>query len=136
MKWMLGHKPLLLFVLVFSLTLLATACSGDKQKSPAAKAVEDYWQAMVSQNSEAISALSCPDWESQAIMELDSFQAVKARVDGMNCAESGKEGSDVLVKCQGKIIATYGDEDQELSLDARAVLVRQDGGEWLVCGYR
>jgi hypothetical protein len=54
----------------------------------------------------------------------------------MTCAESGKEGQDVLVSCQGKIIATYNGEDQELALDARAVLVRQDGGEWLVCGYR
>jgi hypothetical protein len=123
-------------ILALSLALLAAACSGAAQKSPAAKAVENYWQAMVAQNAETLSQLSCPDWEAQAIMELDSFQAVTARVEGMTCAESGKDGSDVLVTCQGKIIATYNGEDQELPLDARAVLVRQDGGEWLVCGYR
>jgi hypothetical protein len=125
-----------ILALALALAALSAACSGGGQKSPAAKAVEDYWQAMVAQNAEALSQLSCPDWEPQAIMELDSFQAVEARVEGMTCAESGKEGQDVLVSCQGKIIATYNGEDQELALDARAVLVRQDGGEWLVCGYR
>ena len=119
--------------LALSLFLTLAACSS---KSPAAQAVEDYWQAMVTQNSDLISQLSCAEWEEQAVMEVDSFQAVKARLEGMACAESGKEGEDVLVSCQGKIVATYNDEDRELALDARQVLVRPAGGEWLVCGYR
>jgi hypothetical protein len=123
-------------VLILTLALLAAACSGGAQKSPAAQAVEDYWRAMVAQNSDALSKLSCSDWEPQAIMELDSFQAVKASLENMSCAESGEEGSDVLVTCQGKIVATYNNENQELPLDKRSVLVRQVGGEWLVCGYR
>ena len=119
--------------IVLSLFLFLAACTG---KDPAAQAVEDYWQAMVAQNIESLSQLSCPDWESQAIMELDSFQAVEARLEGMICSESGQEGEDTIVSCQGKIIATYNDEDQELALNARDVIVRQVGGEWLICGYR
>jgi hypothetical protein len=40
------------------------------------------------------------------------------------------------VLCNGKIIATYDTEDQELDLSVRTYQVVEEGGEWLVCGVR
>lgn len=69
-------------------------------------------------------------------MELDSFQAVKTHLDGLACLTTGADGSTMLVTCNGKIVATYDNEDQELDLSVRTYHVVQEGGEYLVCGYR
>jgi hypothetical protein len=115
--------------------LLFSACGG-KSGDPAAKAVENYLTALVNKDSTRLSALSCADWESSAMLELDSLQAVKTRLEGMTCSTSGTDGSTSQVDCQGKILATYNGEDQALDLSARAYQVVQQGGEYLVCGYK
>lgn len=126
----------LLFALL-ALVLLLTACSSSTGGDAGApKAVEDYLSALVSQDSDRISTLSCADWEETALLELDSFQGVTARVDSPACAQSGTEGDSTLVTCQGKIIATYNNEDQELPLNTRVFKVVEEGGDWLVCGYQ
>ena len=38
--------------------------------------------------------------------------------------------------CNGNIVATYNNEDQQLDLSVRTYQVVQEGGEWLVCGTR
>ncbi len=123
---------------------LLAACSGPgssgatqtPSKAPAAKAVEDYLQGIVSKDVNKVSTLSCKDWEQQAIQELDSFQAVKAALSGVTCAQSGTDGSAALVKCTGKIVITYDNENQELDLSARTFRVTPSGGDWLVCGQQ
>ncbi len=123
---------------------LLEACSGPgssgvtqtPSKAPAAKAVEDYLQGIVSKDVNKVSTLSCKDWEQQAIQELDSLQAVKAALSGVACAQSGTDGSTALVKCTGKIVITYDNENQELDLSLRTYRVTQSGGDWLVCGYQ
>jgi hypothetical protein len=65
---------------------------------------------------------------------LDTFQAVAARLDGLSCARTGSDGDTALVTCKGKLIATYGNEDQELDLSTRTYRVIEQGGDWLVCG--
>jgi len=114
--------------------LLVSACG--KAKDPAVKAVQDYLAALVSKDGNSISALSCADWESNARLELDSLQAVTTRLENLSCATSGKDGATTLVSCQGKIIATYNNEDQQLDLSVRVYQVVQQGGEYLVCGYK
>ena len=79
---------------------------------------------------------TCGEWEEDALLELDSFQAVTARLDGLACEQTGTDGETALVLCKGKIIATYNEEDQELDLSVRTYQVVQEGGEWLVCGTR
>ena len=122
-------------ILVCLFTLAISAC-GSKGSDPAAKAVENYLNALVTKDSTQLSALSCADWESSALMELDSLQAVTARLDGVTCKTTGKNGSTSDVNCQGSIKATYNNEDQTLDLSVRTYQVTQEGGNYLVCGYK
>jgi hypothetical protein len=116
------------------IALLLSACG--KAVNPAAKAVEDYLTALVNKNSSALSALSCASWESNALLELDSLQAVTTRLENLSCTAAGTDGTTTQVNCQGKIIATYNNEDQQLDLSVRTYQVVQQGGEYLVCGYK
>lgn len=116
-------------------TLMLTACASGNDNAPA-KAVEDYLNALVAKDADRLSTLSCGEWEDDALLELDSFQAVTARLEGLACEQTGTDGDTALVLCNGKIIATYDTEDQELDLSVRTYQVVQEGGEWLVCGVR
>lgn len=125
-----------LTVLVIILTtLVLTACASGNDNAPV-KAVEDYLNALVTKDADRLSTLSCGDWEDDALLELDSFQAVTARLEDVSCEQTGTDGDTALVLCNGKIIATYDTEDQELDLSVRTYQVVQEGGEWLVCGVR
>lgn len=118
------------------LVVLLSACGSAASSDPAARAVETYLEMLVSKDSSRLASLSCATWESTAIMELDSLQAVKTRLDGLACLTTGADGGTTLVTCNGKIVATYDTEDQELDLSVRTYHVVQEGGEYLVCGYR
>lgn len=124
--------------LIPSMSLLAAivlaACSSNSDAP--ARAVEEYLNTLVAKDADRLPSLVCGDWEDDALIELDSFQAVEARLDGMACQQTGSEGEIALVDCTGSIIATYNDEDQELDLSVRTYQVIQEGGDWLVCGTR
>jgi hypothetical protein len=122
------------FAIIITLSSL-TACASNNSDAPV-KAVEDYLNALVAKDANRLSTLSCGEWESDALLELDSFQAVDTRLEGLACEQTGTDGNTVLVLCNGKIIATYDTEDQELDLSVRTYQVVQEGGEWLVCGVR
>lgn len=124
----------LVMFMIFA-TLLLSACAASNDNAPA-QAVEDYLTALVAKDSNRLATLSCGEWEEDALLELDSFQAVTARLDGLACEQTGTDGDTALVLCSGKIIATYNEEDQELDLSVRTYQVVQEGGEWLVCGTR
>ena len=125
----------LTLILTLALGVLA-GCSSAPKQDPAAAAVEAYLNALIGKDAAKLSALSCADWEPQATLELDSFQAVTARLDGLACTKSGDENGAALVTCAGKIVATYNNEDQDLDLAERTYLVKQEGGDWRVCGYK
>ncbi|MEN4012971.1 MAG: hypothetical protein AB1453_00260 [Chloroflexota bacterium] len=120
-------------LLLFSLALAGCAAGG---KDGAAAAVEDYLTAMVSKDGDHLAALSCAEWETQAILDMDSFEAVAPRLEGVSCAESGSDGDRTLVTCAGRIITTYDNEETELELSRWTYEVVQQGGDWLVCGYK
>ena len=128
-------RKLFLILILVILANLLSACATKKDDAPA-KAVEDYLNALVAKDSDRLTTLSCSDWEDDALLELDSFQAVTTKLDGLACSQTGTDGDTALVLCKGKIIATYNNEDQELDLSARTYQVVQEGGEWLVCGVR
>ena len=69
-------------------------------------------------------------------MEMDSFQAVEASLVDLSCESSETVDDTTLVVCQGKIVATYNEEQQELDLSLRTYQMIQEGSEWRVCGYR
>jgi hypothetical protein len=129
------RKLALLVILLGMLALLLCACSG-KPADPASKAAENYLNALVSKDSTKLSALSCASWEQDALLELDSLQAVKTRLEGVSCKTSAESGGTSQVKCQGSIMATYNGEDQALDISARTYQVVQQGGDYLVCGYK
>ncbi|HJS17899.1 MAG TPA: hypothetical protein VJ785_04075 [Anaerolineales bacterium] len=129
------RKLFLTLSIVMIVNLLLAACSGSNSDAPA-KAVEDYLNALVAKDADRLPTLVCADWEEDALIELDSFQAVTPRLEGMACQQSGTDGDTALVDCSGSIIATYNDEDQELDLSVRTYQVVQEGGNWLVCGTR
>ncbi len=120
--------------LLCALSLLVSACA--KASDKAAVTVETYLQALAAKNSDRIAALSCADWEPMARMEVDSFQAVEIRLEGLACEEIARQDNEALVQCAGKIIATYNNEDQEIDLSLRTYRVVEQDGEYLVCGYQ
>jgi hypothetical protein len=115
--------------------VFTAGCSSPKS-SGAAKAIESYLNAVVARNVDQATALACKEYADSAQTDVDSFAAVTPRLEGLACQESGQDGSATLVTCKGKIIATYNNEDQEISLEGRTYKVVQQGGEWLMCGYK
>ena len=120
-------------IFVFA-TALLSACG--TSKDPAARAVEDYLAALSDKDANTLTVLSCADWEASALLEFDSMQAVETRLEGLSCEPGGMDGDTHLVQCQGKLLATYNGEDQVFDLSARTYQVVQQGGDYLVCGYR
>jgi hypothetical protein len=129
------RKILFILLVAVMANLILTACSPSNDDA-AAKAVEDYLNALVAKDADRLPTLVCGDWEEDALIELDSFQAVTARLDNVACSQTGTDGDSTLVNCTGSIIATYNDEDQQLDLSVRTYQVVQQDGDWLVCGTR
>lgn len=132
------HKINKEIMIIGSLVIvLLAACSGPaSDNSSPSKVVEAYLTALVNKDNSSLSTLSCSDWEANALMELDSLQAVEVRLDGLTCNDAGTSGEFPLVNCQGNIIATYNGEDQNIDLSTRNYLVVNQDGEFLVCGYQ
>ena len=128
------RKILLILFIVLTANLLLVACASSADAP--AKAVENYLNALVEKDADRLSTLVCGAWEEDALIELDSFQAVTARLEDAACTQTGTDGDTALVHCTGKIILSYDNEDQELDLSVRTYQVTQEGSDWLVCGVR
>ena len=116
-----------------AVSLALAGCSG--AKSGAVGAVQAYYQAILSQNAAQLKSVTCPDFQATAQTELDSFQGVKTELQGFSCKETGQQGAATLVKCDGKIVATYGSDKMDFPLADRVHQVQNQGGVWKVCGY-
>lgn len=127
-------SSLLLLILICSAFALI-ACGTGTGDAPV-NAVENYLNALVTKDADQLAALSCGAWEEDALLALDSFQAVTPRLEGLACEQTATDGDTALVLCNGSIIATYNEEDQELDLSVYTYEVVEEGGEWLVCGTR
>lgn len=123
------------FLIAVLLLILVLFAGCDGQKDPAGAAVETYLQAIVEADEEKIATASCAEWEETARGEVASFAGVKARLEGLACTARSSDNASAIVDCQGKIIATYNNEDSDFPLEGRAYQVVQQGGEWVVCGY-
>ena len=119
-----------------TLVLLMTTLVGCQAAGSPSDVVEDYLQAVVDGDWTRAVNLSCAAWEEGARTEANSFESVEAWLEGVSCSASGEEADTQLVACQGVIMATYGDEDQELPLKDRVYRVVLEGGEWRMCGYQ
>ena len=121
-----------LFILLLA-NILLTACASSASDAPA-KAVEDYLNALVAKDAGRLPTLVCGDWEEDALIELDSLQAVNARLENAACSQTGTDGNFALVDCAGSIVLTYNNEDQNLDLSLVTYQVVEESGAWLVCG--
>jgi len=115
------------------LTIL-TACSS--RNTQPEQAVEAYLNAIVDAKIDKITTISCAEWEEDAWLELDSFQGVEVFLVDMQCTQSGSDGDIALVTCSGHFLTSYDSEAMEIDLSSREYELVQQGGEWLVCGYR
>lgn len=127
------RKPILILALTLTAILLA-ACASNTDAP--AQAVQNYLNALVDKEADKLPSLVCGEWEEDALIELDSFQAVTARLEDVSCSQTGTDGETALVLCTGNIVATYNNEDQKLDLSTRTYQVIEQGGDWLVCGTR
>jgi hypothetical protein len=114
--------------------LFLTAC-GSTSAGPE-KAVETYFNAINEKDSTRLSTISCADYEAQAQMEMDAFQAVTTTLEGLSCKQTGTDGDVTLIECQGKIVASYNGEPQDFDLSGTVYRVKKSGDEWLVCGVQ
>ncbi|HSL27684.1 MAG TPA: hypothetical protein VK900_00680 [Anaerolineales bacterium] len=129
------HKYFPIVVIILIATFILPACASGSDDAPV-RAVENYLNALVEKDADRLSTLSCGEWEDDALLEMDSFQAVDVRLEGLACEQTGTDDATALVLCNGNIIATYDNEDQELDLSTRTYQVVEEGGDWLVCGAR
>lgn len=121
------------FVLFVLLAFTLAGCSNTR--NGAITAVERYYLAIVQQSQSELSNIVCPDFEEQARMELNSFQGVKIELTDFNCSVSEQEEEQASVICNGKIVASYGNEKMDFPLEERVHTVIKESGDWLVCGY-
>lgn len=114
--------------------LCAAGCAG---QSDAPTAIETYLKTMVGKDRDAFVKTFCANYEAGALTEFDSFGAVEATLDGVDCATNGTDGGATLVTCTGSIAVTYEGEDNTLlALEGTVYRAVQDGGEWKMCGYQ
>lgn len=101
----------------------------------APQAIEGYIRALTEKDVVAATGASCLAWEEAAFAEASSFEAVEVNLEGLRCVESGSDSEFTHVECEGKIIANYGGELQDIDLSQRTYLALSEQGEWKMCGY-
>jgi hypothetical protein len=121
----------LLITTLLALTLAACAGGGDAP----AQTVLNYQEALVAKDQDRLITFSCAEWESQALLELDSFVSVETELVDASCQTISEEDGTAKVTCEGSISATYQGEAREFPLSGRTFIVIQEGGEWRLCGY-
>jgi hypothetical protein len=124
-----------LHTILLALLALAVLAGCGPQKAPAAKAVEAHITALVNKDEASLTALTCADWETEALLEYDAFANLTATLKGLDCQQTGTDGDAALVTCKGNIEASYNNEVQSFDLGQRVYKVVPQAGDWLVCGY-
>jgi hypothetical protein len=79
--------------------------------------------------------ISCKSWEEGAQLEYDAFIGVKMELPEISCATSSQVGEVIIVKCEGEILATYGNEQQSFDLSGVEYKVVREGGAYRMCGH-
>ncbi len=131
-------RSALVKIFLVSIVIITAGCqpqASEATTTPAVKALVAYLNALVDKDEAALTALSCADWEANALLELDAFQSVETHLEGLSCQQNVAADGSVTVNCQGKIVTSYGGELQEYDLSQRTYNMVQQGGDWLVCGY-
>lgn len=128
-------KRTIVFILMLMCIFTASACSKKSDSSEAVKPVEAFYDAIVSQNRDRVSAITCAAWEKDALRDVDAFMGVKSELKDFSCSVSSEGKDEATVVCKGAIAASYGTEVTDFPLDQRSHKVIKEQGEWRICGY-
>jgi len=126
-------KMILLALVWLTLGALLAGCSGDR--ALAAESVETFFQAILEKDETLFRSTVCSDYEMVAMIDFNSFAIVETRIENFSCQVEGNAGGQVLVRCQGKLQASFGNEIRNFDLSSRAYSVIEENGRWLVCGH-
>lgn len=128
-------KKTIIWASIFFCIILLSACSKKTDSSEATKPVEAFYNAIVTQNRDRVSSITCADWEKDAMREVDAFMGVKSELKDFSCSVSSEEKDEAVVTCKGSIAASYGTEVTNFPLENRSHKVIKEQGEWHICGY-
>lgn len=115
------------------LIFLLTSCQDSM--SPAEQSMQKYMQALADKNQDVVLSLVCPFYETDALLEFDSYALVQTTLKDVSCHEVSRTGKEAKVVCGGSLDASYNGEIQSFDLSARTYTVINEKGYWLVCGY-
>ncbi len=127
-------KKLLFFSLIILLTIGTTACSAGSNSDPA-DATFAYLEALAAKDKDTVVSLVCKEWEEQAVLEVDALLSVGAELNNVTCSQTGTDGEDALVVCDGSLDLTYNDEIRAIELSSRTYTMAIEDGQWRVCSY-
>ena len=133
----------ILLAATIGIALFISACGGSsgQEDTDAVKALEAYLNAFVSKDEAGMIALTCGEWELDALLEYDAFGLNETTLEGLSCSQapagsqSREEDGIAFVNCEGVIKASYGNEVQDFELSDRTYRLEFENGNWLVCGY-
>lgn len=125
------HSFLSSWSIIFFVLLAACASTATLP----AQVIEEYYQALTKGDLNTMIALACPEWEEQARNEYNSFSAVTAELEGLQCKTISQEKTSAIVGCEGKVVANYGNEVLEIDLSKLTFQLVQQDGNWRFCGY-
>lgn len=129
----INMRRIVVYLNIFLLISTFGACTASPTP---VETVTKYLNSLVAKDAIALTKLSCSDWEQQSIQLLDSFTSVDIKLNDLSCTETENSGNNASVKCSGKIIATYNNENQELALSTTSFLLVKQSDEWLICGQK
>lgn len=142
------HSIIIIILLLTFLSLAACAGGQDapteavvedepqvEEQDEPALAVERYYNALVDKEQELLISLTCGDYESDALLEFDSFTSVETTLTDFSCQTVSQDDDTASVTCNGAISTSYDGELREFPLSNRTYLLVQQGGEWLMCGF-
>lgn len=115
---------------------LAPASTLAPTADPALAAILSYLEARAAADVTRVTDLSCAAWKPQAVTEAVSFRSMNAKLQDVSCQVTGADGDFTLVRCDGKIITTYGPEAREWDLSTLLYQALPEAGEWKMCGYQ
>lgn len=124
---------IVIFLLVSSLLWFSLSKLGTKKEAEIV--VEQFLYALADKNEMVISNISCPEWEGEALLELDALQLVKSTLTDVNCVASGRIENGTEVSCTGDFTNSYNNEVSEWDLSTYSFVVSNSNGAYLLCGF-
>lgn len=123
-----NHRGFMVICLSFVVSLILSACASRAGADPV-QVVEQYLNAKVAGDREALQAHICASMEDALDREALSFSQAQSTIEDMRCTFQDEAQT---VSCTGRIIALYGLERREFPLGNYLVVREDDTWKW--CG--